>query len=96
MLTVFTRPAFMSAHIVVLPTPTSLQAVLTGTANGRTPSGSPGAPEVRIVICSHLATGSPNYDERGWTRAIVGVLCACRYLSFVVICRQLHSRQFPT
>ena len=34
MLIVLTRPALMSAHIVVLPTPTSLQAILTGTASG--------------------------------------------------------------
>jgi hypothetical protein len=37
-LMVFTRPALMSAHIVVLPTPTSLQAVFTGTASGFMPS----------------------------------------------------------
>ena len=34
MLTVRTRPALISAHIVVLPTPTSLQAVFTETAKG--------------------------------------------------------------
>ena len=36
--TVFTRPALMSAHIVVLPTPTSLQAAFTETVSGFMPS----------------------------------------------------------
>jgi hypothetical protein len=41
----------MSAHMVVLPTPTSVQAVFTETANGRAPPGaSKGMPVVLIVI----------------------------------------------
>ena len=41
-LIVLTRPALMSAYIVVLPTPTSLKAVFTGTANGFALSGASG------------------------------------------------------
>ena len=46
-LTVLTRPDLISAHMLVLPTPTSLQAVFTETANGLAPSGA--SQELQVV-----------------------------------------------
>src|SRR5262249_6597820 len=90
-LTLFTLPALIRAHIVVLPTPTSLQAVFTETAKGLLESG----------ILLKLALGPLDRtrtlprkptSQGGSSRTNVGVLKRCRYLSFVAICRGFRPK----
>jgi hypothetical protein len=85
--TVSTRPSLMSVHIVVLPRPTTLQAVFTETVNGLALSGtSQEMPLVWILIARaayrlgelcRVAT-----DTSDCQRVLVGV-AICRLPPFV-------------
>src|SRR5580698_6307073 len=84
-LTVLTRPDLMSAHIVVLPTPTSLQAVFTGTANGFTSSGASRGTAVQWIVISLV---TPNHPSE-WRRVGTDTSDCERalYVSLFVVCR---------
>jgi hypothetical protein len=84
---VSTRPSLMSAHIELLPRPTTLQAVFTDTVNGLALSGtSQDMPVVWIVISSRRVSTRRimpgGTDTSDCQRVLVGV-AICRLPLFV-------------